>query len=399
VTAPTVSAAPVVDRSERLRSVQASDFPVPTGREEEWRFTPLARLRDLLPEQVEGVSGSGSVSFDVMAPTGVKVERVELRVDRSAERSNAQHPNDRRIGAVGTPSDRVAALAMSAAEAATVITVPRDTQLPEPIIVRIEGSSIEPADFGHVLLDIEPMASAVVILDYVGSATYADNVEIRVADQGHLTVVSLYDWALDAVHLSEHHVQVGRDARVMHVVVSLGGDVVRVLPEVSFAGPGGDVELLGLFFTDPHQHHEHRIFVDHSEPHCRSNVNYKGALIGEGAHSVWIGDVLIRANAVGTETYEINRNLLLSDGPRADSVPNLEIETGDVASAGHASVTGRLDDDQLFYLMSRGVPELEARRLVVNGFFAEMRDRIGVPYVTERLTTALETELERATAS
>jgi Fe-S cluster assembly protein SufD len=168
---------------------------------------------------------------------------------------------------------------------------------------------------------------------------------------------------------------------------------------VTFAGPGGDIELLGLFFTDPHQHHEHRIFVDHSEPHCRSNVNYRGALIGEGAHSVWIGDVLIRAGAVGTETYEINRNLLLSDGPRADSVPNLEIETGDVASAGHASVTGRLDGDQLFYLMARGIPELEARRLVVTGFFAELRDRIGVPFVAERLTAALETELERATAS
>jgi len=114
---------------------------------------------------------------------------------------------------------------------------------------------------------------------------------------------------------------------------------------------------------------------------------------------VWIGDVLIRAKAVGTETYEINRNLLLSEGPRADSVPNLEIETGDVASAGHASVTGRLDDDQLFYLMSRGVPEQEARRLVVNGFFAELRDRIGVRYVSDRLNTALETELERATSS
>jgi Fe-S cluster assembly protein SufD len=113
---------------------------------------------------------------------------------------------------------------------------------------------------------------------------------------------------------------------------------------------------------------------------------------------VWIGDVLIRAQAVGTETYEINRNLLLSDGPRADSVPNLEIETGDVASAGHASVTGRLDDDQLFYLMSRGVPELEARRLVVNGFFSELKERIGVDFVTERLTAALETELERATS-
>jgi Fe-S cluster assembly protein SufD len=379
------STAPVVDRSERLRSARASDFPVPTGREENWRFTPLPRLRDLLSDESEIGSASGSVSVDVTAPADVKVERVAS--------------GDARIGSIAQPSDRVSALAFSTTPTANVLTVPHDTQLPEPVVVQTRGSSSEKADFGHILIDIEPLASAVVVLDHVGSATYADNVEISVADQARLTVVSLFDWALDTVHLTSHHIRVGRDARVMHVVVSLGGDVVRVLPEVTFAGPGGDVELIGLFFTDPGQHHEHRIFVDHSEPHCRSNVNYKGALIGEGAHSVWIGDVLIRSTAVGTDTYEINRNLLLSAGPRADSVPNLEIETGNVASAGHASVTGRLDDDQLFYLMSRGVSESEARRLVVNGFFSELRDRIGVRYVTDRLTTALETELERATAS
>ena len=375
----------MVDRSERTRSRDASAFPVPTGREEEWRFTPLARLRGLLDGEAGLVSASGSVAIEVSAPGDVKVERVAS--------------GDSRVGAVGEPGDRAAAIAFSAAPTATVITVPHDTQLTEPVVVETRGSSIVDADFGHVLIDVEALSSAVVVLDHVGSATYADNVEIQVGDQGLLTVVSLYDWALDTVHLSSHHVQVGRDARVVHVVVSLGGDVVRVSPEVTFAGPGGDVELLGLFFTDPGQHHEHRIFVDHSQPHCRSRVNYKGALIGEQAHSVWIGDVLIRASAVGTDTYEINRNLLLSEGPRADSVPNLEIETGDVASAGHASVTGRLDDDQLFYLMSRGVPEREARRLVVNGFFSELRDRIGVRYVTDRLNTALETELERATAS
>jgi Fe-S cluster assembly protein SufD len=379
------STAPVVDRSERTRSRRPADFAVPTGREEEWRFTPLPRLRGLLQDDPDEMSASGSVAIEVTAPGDAKVERVAS--------------GDPRIGSVGEPADRVAALAFSQSQTATVITVPHDTQLTEPVVVEARGSSSTDADFGHVLIDVEALSSAVVVLDHVGSATYADNVEIRVADQGLLTLVSLYDWAVDAVHLTSHHVQVGRDARVVHVVVSLGGDVVRVSPEVTFAGPGGDVELLGLFFTDPGQHHEHRIFVDHSQPHCRSNVNYKGALIGEGAHSVWIGDVLIRASAVGTDTYEINRNLLLSEGPRADSVPNLEIETGDVASAGHASVTGRLDDDQLFYLMSRGVPEQEARRLVVNGFFSELRDRIGVRYVSDRLTTALETELERATAS
>jgi len=384
-----VSAAPVVDRSERLRSTRASDFPVPHGREEEWRFTPIPRLRDLLPDNPEQVIASGAVTVEVAAPGDVKVEHIQRQ----------GHESDGRVGSAGTPADRVAALAFQAAASATILTVPRDTQLTEPVVVRTTGTSNQQADFGHVFIDIEPLSSAVVILDHVGSATYADNVEIRVGDQAQLTVVSLFDWALDAVHLSAHHLRVGRDAKVVHVVVSLGGDVIRVLPEVTFAGPGGDVELLGLFFTDPGQHHEHRIFVDHAQPQCRSSVNYKGALLGEGAHSVWIGDVLIRANAIGTDTYEINRNLLLSDGPRADSVPNLEIETGNVASAGHASVTGRLDDDQLFYLMSRGVPELEARRLVVNGFFAELRERIGIPYVTERLNAALETELERATAS
>ena len=358
---------------------------MPGGREENWRFTPLARLRGLHELEPDSVVASGTVTVEVSAPTDAKVEHVAAA--------------DARLGTTTDPGDRVSALALSLTRSATVITVPHDTQLTEPVVVRSRGTDVGGADFGHVLIDVESLASAVVVLDYVGSATYADNVEIRVGDQGHLTVVSLYDWALDTVHLSAHQVQVGRDARVVHVVVSLGGDVVRVVPEVTFAGPGGDVELLGLFFTDPDQHHEHRIFVDHSEPHCRSNVNYKGALIGQGAHSVWIGDVLIRAEAVGTDTYEMNRNLLLSEGPRADSVPNLEIETGDVASAGHASVTGRLDDDQLFYLMSRGVPEIEARRLVVNGFFAELRDRIGVRYVTDRLTTALETELERATSS
>jgi Fe-S cluster assembly protein SufD len=358
---------------------------MPTGREEEWRFTPLPRLRDLLDGDPHLTPGPGAVSVEVSAPDDVKVERVAS--------------GDSRLGIVGEPGDRAAAIAFSASKTATVVTVPQDTQLSEPIVVATSGTSAADADFGHVLIDVEALSTAVIVLDYTGSATYADNVEIRVGDQGLLTVVSLFDWALDTVHLSAHHLQVGRDARLVHVVVSLGGDVVRVTPEVTFAGPGGDAQLLGLFFTDPGQHHEHRIFVDHAEPHCRSNVNYKGALIGEGAHSVWIGDVLIRASAIGTETYEINRNLLLSEGPRADSVPNLEIETGNVASAGHASVTGRLDDDQLFYLMSRGVPEREARRLVVNRFFSELRDRIGVPYVSDRLTTALETELERATAS
>jgi Fe-S cluster assembly protein SufD len=162
---------------------------------------------------------------------------------------------------------------------------------------------------------------------------------------------------------------------------------------VRFTAPGGDAELLGLSFADAGQHQEARLYVDHAVPHCRSRVTYKGALQGRDAHSVWIGDVRIRATGVQTDTYELNRNLLLTDGARADSVPNLEIETGDVAGAGHASATGRFDDQQLFYLMARGIPEIEARRLVVRGFFADVIKQLGVPAVADRLTAAVEAEL------
>ena len=122
-------------------------------------------------------------------------------------------------------------------------------------------------------------------------------------------------------------------------------------------------------------------------------MDYKGALQGDGAHTVWIGDVLIRAEATGTDTYERNRNLLLTDGARADSVPNLEILTGEVVGAGHASASGRLEDHHLFYLMARGIPAAEARRLVIRGFFGALTDRIGIPEVADRIAAEIEREL------
>ena len=127
-------------------------------------------------------------------------------------------------------------------------------------------------------------------------------------------------------------------------------------------------------------------------------MTYKGALQGEGAHAVWVGNVLIRKEAEGIETYEENRNLVLTDGCQADSVPNLEIETGEIEGAGHASATGRFDDEQLFYLRSRGVSDEEARRLVLHGFFQDLIRKIGLPELEEKLTAAVEDELARNVA-
>jgi Fe-S cluster assembly protein SufD len=197
----------------------------------------------------------------------------------------------------------------------------------------------------------------------------------------------------DSVELLSYAGLVGRDAQYRFINVALGGGVVRVVPTVRFAGPGGSAELLGVNFAGDDQHFETRLFVDHSEPNCTSRVLYKNALLGESARTVWIGDVRIRPSATGTDTYEMNRNLLLSDGARADSVPNLEIETGNIAGAGHASATGRFDDLQLFYLQSRGIPEDQARRLVVRGFFADVVERIGVPEIEEQIMTTIEARL------
>ncbi len=378
-------ARPTSPIGERFASFDPAAFPVPTGREEEWRFTPLARLRGLHDGSygsADGGGADGKVVVDVHAPAGVRVETVGR--------------DDPRLGAMPAPTDRVAALAYASFDAATVVTVPRGEVVPEPTILTLRGEG--GTAFGHVLVDVEAEASAVVVLDHQGSATYAANAEFRVGDNASLTVVSLQDWEPDAVHAGAQTAVVGRDARFRQVTVTLGGNLVRLVQTVRYAGPGGDAELLGLYFADADQHLEHRLLADHGAPRCRSRVTYKGALQGDEAHTVWIGDVVIRAGAEGTDTYELNRNLLLSDGARADSVPNLEIETGEVAQAGHASATGRFDDEQLFYLSSRGIAADEARRLVVRGFFAEIIGQIAIPEIEERLAAAIEDELSRVLA-
>ncbi|MFE3037126.1 Fe-S cluster assembly protein SufD [Streptomyces canus] len=366
----------VATRMSAPPSFDVADFPVPHGREEEWRFTPLERLRGL--HDGTAVATDAGVKVAVEAPEGVTVETVDR--------------GDARIGRAGTPVDRIAAQAYSSFEKAGVITVPKETVLTEPVRIAVHGEG--GTAFAHQVIELGAFAEAVVVLDHTGDAVLAANVDYVLGDGAKLTVVSVQDWDDKAVHVAQHNALIGRDATFKSFVVTFGGDLVRLHPRVAYAGPGGEAELFGLYFTDAGQHQEHRLLVDHNTPHCKSNVAYKGALQGEGAHAVWIGDVLIEAKAEGTDTYEMNRNLVLTDGARVDSVPNLEIETGEIVGAGHASATGRFDDEQLFYLMARGIPADEARRLVVRGFFAELVQQIGVDDIEERLLVKIDEELE-----
>jgi Fe-S cluster assembly protein SufD len=368
--------APVGSRAARLISRDPDAFGLPSGREEEWRFTPLRRVGGLL----EPLAVPEEIQVTIDAPESVLVERVG---GASSD--------------VLVPADRISALALALAPRTQIIRIPANSELGEPVLINVTGP--RDAGYAHLVIDVGARARATVVVEHVGGGSLAANTEIRVGDGATLTFVSVQDGDPDAVHLEAQVALVGRDATFRSVVVTLGGDLVRLTPSVRFAGPGGNAELTGLFFTSAGQHHEHQLFVDHEAPHCRSRVTYKGALQGDDAHSVWVGDVFIGAQAAGTDTYELNRNLVLTDGARADSVPNLEIETGDVAGAGHASATGRFDDEQLFYFMARGIPAELARRLVVRGFFADVIEHIDYEPLRERLGHTIDALLTHPSAS
>ncbi len=369
---------PVPDssRADRPTSFDPEDFAVPTGREENWRFTPVRKLRAMFATE----GGNGSLVW-ATSPLPAGVTLTEVSGPDAVSRS------------VRAPGDRASAVAASSSDGAKVLSIAPGVVLSEPVTVTLTGNGGDAR--GHVLFEIGEGSDVTVVVERLGTASYSEFVSVDVADGATLNLVLTQQWDDDAVHVGEVVARLGRDANLRGTVVTLGGQVVRLNTSVAFAGEGGRADLFGLYFADTGQHQEHQLFVDHAVPHCTSRVTYKGALAGASAHTVWIGDVLIRAAAEGTDTYELNRNLVLTDGARADSVPNLEIETGEIAGAGHASATGRFDEEQMFYLRSRGISEDQARKLVVRGFFADLIREIGVPAVEASLMGQIDLELDR----
>lgn len=371
---------PVQTRSERPHSFEPADFGAPTGREVNWKHTPVAKLSSLF--EVAGSADGVSYTF------GAGEQYV------SAPLASGDAPR----GEVFLAEDITAAIAWQGSPEALHIRIPREEEVAEPILVAIDGLGAELRADAHIVIEALEHSSATVVLQHTGAAQYSQNVEIIVRDGAKLTVISLQQWQDAAVHTSAHQARVDADATLKHFVISFGGGVVRVNPSVELAGAGSEGYLYGLSYADAGQHLESQVYLHHKGAHTKGDVLYKGALQGEGAHSVWIGDVLIGADATGTDSYEANRNLVLTEGARADSIPNLEIETGDILGAGHASATGRFDDEQLFYLQARGISEEEARRLVVLGFLTDIVQRLGIPALETELLDAIETELAEVNA-
>jgi Fe-S cluster assembly protein SufD len=366
---------PLQTRYERLRSTDVADFPPVSPREEQWRYLSADRLAGLDADTLAEFIGD----LDVTQSEGVTTAWV-------GEENSA-------FGGAGIPEERPSAAAWGSATQAYLVTLPGNQK--SDVQIALNSASTEPSAI-HIIIEAKPFAEATVILDHKGHAVLGENVEIIVGDEAHLTVISIQDWDDTSVHASTQMARLGRNSKLKHLVVSLGGKVVRVASSTEFTQPGAETEMLGMYFADAGQYLENRLYVDHAVPNCKSRVTYKGALQGQKAHTVWVGDVLIRMAAEGTDTYELNRNLLLTEGARADSVPNLEIETGKIEGAGHASASGRFDDEQLFYLQARGITELEARRLVVRGFLNEIIQQIDNESIRERLSNSIEAELARS---
>lgn len=357
-------------------SVLTTNYLTPTGREEAWRFTPLKRLRGL-HDGTAIQSDRSSLVIKEQLPAGVTFVRENLEP-------------------LAATDDIIIERVRAATPAVAHLSIAANTELSDPIFLGRLAGAVDSAELSRVRISIGTHSVATVIIENNGDTLLAEDLEIYLAPGSQLKFVTLQEFDSNSVYAARHHAVVDRDASFKSVTATIGGDVIRILPTVEFKAPGASVDLLGVYFATAGQFFEHRMHVDHAVPHAKSNVNYKGALSGQDAHTVWIGDVHIRAAAEGTDTYELNRNLLLSDGARADSVPNLEIETGEIVGAGHASTTGRFDDEQLFYLMSRGIGMSDARRLVVRGFFNEIVTEIGDQEVQDRIMDRIDSELEKA---
>lgn len=368
--------APIQTRSERPASYEIADFPMPNGNEVNWKLSPLQTVKSLLAELSEDSD-----------------DAAEITVSGNAANYISDAPiGSKARGSFFKPEDRPGVLTWNADKDGLLLQIPENEEVSEPIWLEISGS--DSRSFAHIVIEAMPNSTATVVLDHKGHANLAENVEILTRTGSKLTLIALQRWDAEALHLANHQATVEKDAHLRHFVISFSGKVVRVNPSIELTGAGAEAEIFGLSYADAGQHLESQVYMYHKGPHTKGNVLYKGALQGESARSVWIGDVLIGSEAIGTDSYEANRNLVLTDGARAYSVPNLEIESGNIQGAGHASATGRFDDEQLFYLQSRGISELEARRLVVIGFLQEIVQKLNLPELQQELSDAIEKELE-----
>ena len=401
-------------RDRRQEAFKAySDLSWPTRKTEEWRYPDPGRFdmgrplvgagdrdapvdRGIVAGLDTAVDGAVRVlDNEVLAPVlspDAAAAGVVISDLAAAAVTHEALVREHLGGVVGT-DDKFTALSLAAHTPGLFVYVPPEVVLEQPLGITVQVTQPGMV-LPRILVVVDRLASANIYLDHVGDAdtTVVETVEVVLGDSAWAAVVSTQDWGDRVDHMGVHRVSVGRDAYVRHLEATLGGRTVYLRPDCGLDHPGGRAELFGVYVGSGEQRIEHRSLIHHNASKTSSESVYKGALQGR-SHATWFGNIRIEPHAKATSSDETNRNLILTDGAHADSIPFLEIQCSDVVQCGHHSSVGQVDELQLFYLTSRGIPRPEAVRMLVFGFFAEVTDRLNLPGVTAVLLAEIEHEI------
>ncbi|MDX9864286.1 MAG: Fe-S cluster assembly protein SufD [Anaerolineaceae bacterium] len=393
----------------------------PTIRDEAWRRTSISRLDFDSFRLVESGAKQGDVDVpeNLLEPIAdgahggeIVLLPGEARVQLSAalqekgiiftdlKTAEKEHPAllKKMMGKVVSPEDgKFAALAEGYAQTGIVLYVPKGVQIEEPLHSLFWGPGSKLAYVSHLIIYLEEGASVTYVHEAAspeetnGQTLHAGAVEITVGKAASLRFVELQSWGRHVWNFSHERVKVERDGRIDWIFGSLGSHLTKNFLDLDLAGQGSEGRMSGFYFTDDSQHLDHDTQQNHLAPNTTSDLLFKGALMGK-SRSVWQGMIYVAPGADKTDGYQSNRNLILNSDSRADSIPGLEIKADDVRCT-HGATVGKIDPEQVFYLLSRGIPQEEAEKLIVEGFFDPIMQRIPFEGVRSRFQDAIHTKM------
>ncbi|NPV77659.1 MAG: Fe-S cluster assembly protein SufD [Anaerolineae bacterium] len=381
-------------RRTDLRNLQAASFRIP-GKN---LYQSLEPVPDGLLQPLTGDSHGGQVilmvggSQTILDPDLIS-QGVIFTDLLTAERD---HPDilEKIMGKVVQPSEgKFSALSAALCQNGVLLYVPRGVVVDQPLQSLLWGPGARLAYFSHILVYLEEGASATYVHEAAsptredGQKLHTGLVELYVGPEAKLRWVELQSWGENVWNFSHERVKVERDGMIDWVFGAVGSHVTKNFSDLELIGTGSNGRMSGFYFTDRDQHLDHDTQQNHLAPHTTSDLLFKGALLGE-SRSVWQGMIYVAPGADKADGYQANRNLVLSRGARADSIPGLEILADDVRCT-HGATVGRIDQDQVFYLLSRGIPKIEAERLIVEGFFDPIMQRIPFEGVRQRFQDAI----------
>jgi Fe-S cluster assembly protein SufD len=413
-------------QSYRMRAWEAfKSLPMPTVKDEPWRRTDIhalnrgffrfpepvdyKKMEPVPQELLDPVADEENGGELVLSPGKVNVFLNESLVKKGVIFSELavaemEHPEliDRLKGQiVRADEDRFTAMVAAMASTGVVLYVPKNVQVMQPLHSIYWGPGKQIAHLSHLLIWLEDGASVTYVHESASNtekdcqSLHAGIVEIRIGSGANLRFVELQSWGEHIWNFTHERVQVERDGNLDWIFGAIGSHLTKNFSDLDLVGQGATGRMSGFYFTDHNQHLDHDTQQNHLAPNTTSDLLFKGALQDE-SRSVWQGMIYVAPGAVKTDGYQANRNLVISPKARADSIPGLEILADDVRCT-HGATVGKIDAEQVFYLRSRGIPQDEAERLIVEGFFDPIMQRIPFEGVRRRFQLAIHEKMERRT--